>query len=187
MNIRDVNPGQIKLIEHFVNDGVKLWVVGDDDQTLYAFRASDVRYVLEFSTTHPGAQIHVLDRNYRSCPEIVLAAKRLIRRNRIRIDKDYPADYHRTRRSRDQRVSIARNRGEASGARHRRVDKSGEAAESIAVLYRTSTIGLYFQSALKDMGILFEVRGGADLWQSVAAKLVVGALTYLRDGKQQMP
>jgi UvrD/REP helicase N-terminal domain len=63
---QDVNPGQVKLIEHFVNDGVKLWVVGDDDQTLYAFRASDVRYVLEFTTTHPKAEIHVLDRNYRS-------------------------------------------------------------------------------------------------------------------------
>ena len=54
---------------------------------------------------------------------------------------------------------------------------------SIAVLYRTSAIGLYFQSVLKNLGIPFEVRGGADLWQSVAAKLVVGALTYLRDGE----
>ena len=86
---QDVNPGQVGLIDHFVNDGVRLWAVGDDDQTLYAFRASDVRYILEFTKKFPAADIHALDRNYRSCPDIVLAAKRLIRHNRLRFDKDY--------------------------------------------------------------------------------------------------
>jgi len=43
---QDVNPGQLALIDHFVDAGLKLWAVGDDDQTLYAFRASDVRYIL---------------------------------------------------------------------------------------------------------------------------------------------
>jgi DNA helicase-2/ATP-dependent DNA helicase PcrA len=104
---QDVNPGQIRLIDHFVDDNVKLWAVGDDDQTLYAFRASDVRYILEFATKYPGAggrlflagtadaesigcaEIHVLNRNYRSSPEIVEAAKRVIRHNQARCDKDY--------------------------------------------------------------------------------------------------
>jgi DNA helicase-2/ATP-dependent DNA helicase PcrA len=86
---QDVNPGQIALIDHFVDAGVKLWAVGDDDQTLYAFRASDVRYILEFTTKYPDAEVHVLDRNYRSSPDIVLAAKQLIRHNRKRTDKDY--------------------------------------------------------------------------------------------------
>jgi DNA helicase II / ATP-dependent DNA helicase PcrA len=48
---QDVNPGQIALIDHFVNDGVGLWAVGDDDQTLYSFRASDIRHILEFTTS----------------------------------------------------------------------------------------------------------------------------------------
>ena len=78
---QDINPGQVGLIDHFVNDGVRLWAVGDDDQTLYAFRASDVRYILEFTKKYLAATVHVLDRNYRSCPDIVLAAKRLIRHN----------------------------------------------------------------------------------------------------------
>jgi DNA helicase-2/ATP-dependent DNA helicase PcrA len=81
---QDVNPGQVGLIDHFVNDGVRLWAVGDDHQTLYAFRASDVRYILEFTKKFPAAAIHALDRNYRSCPDIVLAAKRLIRHDHRR-------------------------------------------------------------------------------------------------------
>jgi len=42
--------------------------VGDDDQTLYAYRASDVRYILEFTKKYLAATVHALDRNYRSCP-----------------------------------------------------------------------------------------------------------------------
>jgi hypothetical protein len=41
---------------------VKLWAVGDDDQTLYAFRASDVRHILDFDAKYEGARIHTLTR-----------------------------------------------------------------------------------------------------------------------------
>ena len=86
---QDVNPGQVELIDRFVRAGVNLWVVGDDDQTLYAFRAADVRFILDFPRKYRGAQVHVLDRNYRSAAQIVAAAKRLIANNRARRDKDY--------------------------------------------------------------------------------------------------
>jgi DNA helicase-2/ATP-dependent DNA helicase PcrA len=59
----------------------------------------------------------------------------------------------------------------------------GCAAPEIAVLYRAGAIGLSLQTVLKELGVPFEVRGGAGLWQSVAAKLVIGALYYLRDGE----
>ncbi len=86
---QDVNPGQVALIDRFVQAGRNLWVVGDDDQTLYAFRAADVRFILDFPRKHRGAQVHVLNRNYRSAAQIVAAAKRLIANNRARRDKNY--------------------------------------------------------------------------------------------------
>jgi DNA helicase-2/ATP-dependent DNA helicase PcrA len=61
--------------------------------------------------------------------------------------------------------------------------KLGQAPELIAVLYRTGTVGLALQPALQALNIPYEVRGAGDLWQSVAAKLVVGSLYYLRDGE----
>ncbi|HXA24712.1 MAG TPA: ATP-dependent helicase [Acetobacteraceae bacterium] len=179
---QDVNPGQIKLIDNFINDGVGFWAVGDDDQTLYSFRASDVRHILEFTTRYPAATTHVLDRNYRSAPEIVRAAKRLVRHNRARIDKDYqpvvgpPGEL--VIRGYPSPEIEAR---QVAGATVKLLEQ-GRAVESIAILYRTATVGLPFQSILKDFGVPFDVRGGADLWQSVAARLVVGSLTYLRDG-----
>ena len=180
---QDVNPGQVGLIDHFVNDGVRLWAVGDDDQTLYAFRASDVRYILEFTKKYLAATVHALDRNYRSCPDIVLAAKRLIRHNRLRFDKDYqpalaePGEL--VIRGYSSPEVEARQVGRAIADLIRR----GCAAPDIAILYRAGAVGVPLQTVLKEMGIPFEVRGGADLWQSVAAKLVVGSLYYLRDGE----
>ena len=57
---QDVNPGQITLIDHFVNDGVGLWAVGDElIRPLYSFRASDIRHILEFTARYPAAATHV--------------------------------------------------------------------------------------------------------------------------------
>jgi DNA helicase-2/ATP-dependent DNA helicase PcrA len=179
---QDVDPGQIKLIDYFIDDGVGLWAVADDDQTLYSFRASDVRHILEFTKRYPAATTHVLDRNYRSAPEIVRAAKRLVRHNRARIDKNYqpvvgpPGEL--VIRGYPSPEIEAR---QVAGAIVKLLER-GRPVESIAVLYRTATVGLPFQSILKDFGVPFDVRGGADLWQSVAARLVVGSLTHLRDG-----
>ncbi len=180
---QDINPGQIRLIDRFVGDGVKLWAVGDDDQTLYGFRASDVCHVLGFEAKYPGAQIHVLNRNYRSAPGIVHAAKRLIRHNRARCDKDYAPVL-------SEPGEIVIRGYPAPDIEVRQVARAiagllanGYAPHQAAVLYRTGAIGLPFQTAFKDLAIPFEVRGAGDVWQGAAAKLVVGALHYLRDGE----
>jgi len=180
---QDVNPGQVGLIDHFVKDGVRLWAVGDDDQTLYAFRASDVRYILEFTKKFPAADIQALDRNYRSCSDIVLAAKRLIRHNKLRFDKDYQPALTEPGELVIRGYSSPEIEARQVGRAVTELIRSGSVAQEIAVLYRAGAVGLPLQTVLKELGIPFEVRGGADLWQGVAAKLVIGALYYLRDGE----
>jgi DNA helicase-2/ATP-dependent DNA helicase PcrA len=179
---QDVNPGQIALIDQFVDDGVKLWAVGDDDQTLYAFRASDVRYILEFTKKYPDAKVHLLDRNYRSSPDIVLAAKRLIRGNRRRVDKDYQPTSAEPGELVIRGYSTPEIEARQVALGVAELIGQGSAPQQIAILYRAGAIGLPLQTALQELAIPCEVRGGADFWQSVAAKLIVGALSYLRDG-----
>ena len=179
---QDVNPGQIALIRHFAADGVKLWAVGDDDQTLYAFRASDVRHILDFEASHPGAQVHVLNHNYRSAPEIVHAAKRLIRHNEARRDKDYMPALSEPGEIVIRGYSAPEIEARQVGRAIAHLLANGHAPRQLAVLYRSGAIGLPFQTAFKDLAIPFEVRGAGDVWQGAAAKLVVGALHYLRDG-----
>jgi DNA helicase-2/ATP-dependent DNA helicase PcrA len=179
---QDVNPGQIWLIDQLVNDGVKLWAVGDDDQTLYAFRASNVRYILEFTSKYPAARVHVLNRNYRSCATIVLAAKRLIGQNCNRFAKDYYPTIQEAGELVIRGYSAPEIEARQIALAVRDLIQRGCGPHQIAVLYRAGAIGLAFQTALKNLSVPFEVRGGADVWQGVAIKLVVGALYYLRDG-----
>jgi DNA helicase-2/ATP-dependent DNA helicase PcrA len=180
---QDVNPGQILLLDRFVRAGVNLWAVGDDDQTLYAFRAADVRFILGFAQKYPRARIHVLDRNYRAGWQMVTAAKRLIANNRERRHKDYRATVASPgeiviRGYRTAEIE-ARQVAQAVATLLRR----GHVPRRIAVLYRTGTVGLPLQPALQKLGIRYEVRGAGDLWQGTAAKLVVGSLHYLSDGE----
>jgi DNA helicase-2/ATP-dependent DNA helicase PcrA len=180
---QDINPGQVELIDRFVSAGVKLWAVGDDDQTLYAFRAADVRFILDFPRKYRDVKVHVIDRNYRSATQIVAAAKRLIVHNRARCQKDskpVTADAGEMV-IRGYRTAEIEARQVAKGVA--RLLRHGHSPQQIAVLYRTGTVGLALQPALQALQIPYEVRGAGDLWQSVAARLVVGSLYYLRDGE----
>jgi DNA helicase-2/ATP-dependent DNA helicase PcrA len=142
-----------------------------------------VRFILECPRKHQGARVHVLDRNYRSAAQIVAAARRLVVNNRARRDKSYRSVLETA-----GEIVIRGYRTPEIEARQvaRAVAKlleRGLAPQEIAVLYRTGTIGLAPQLALQALQIPYEVRGAGDLWQGVAAKLVVGALYYLRDGE----
>ena len=179
---QDVNPGQVQLLDHFTQAGVRLWAVGDDDQTLYAFRAADVRFILDFAKKYRSSQVHVLGRNYRSAAPIVAAAERLIANNRARRAKNcrpVGADAGEIviRGYRNPEIEARQvARGVAT------LIKRGLPPRQIAVLYRVGSVGLSLQPALQELDIPYEVRGAGDLWQGVAARLVVGSLYYLRDG-----
>jgi DNA helicase-2/ATP-dependent DNA helicase PcrA len=180
---QDINPGQVGLIDRFVTAGANLWAVGDDDQTLYAFRAADVRFILDFPRKYRDVQVHLIDRNYRSATQIVEAANRLIVHNRMRRPKAGRPVMAEAGEIviRGYRTADIEARQVAKGIAS--LLERGHSPQWIAVLYRTGAVGLALQPALQALQIPYEVRGAGDLWQSVAARLVVGALFYLRDGE----
>jgi DNA helicase II / ATP-dependent DNA helicase PcrA len=153
---QDINPGQIKLVDRFVAAGVKLWAVGDDDQTLYAFRAADVRFILDFAHKYRDVQVHVIDRNYRSATQIVAAAGRLIGHNRTRYEKDCkPVTTDAGEMViRGYRTAEIEARQVAKGVAH--LLGRGYSPQQIAVLYRTGAVGLALQPALRGMQIPYE-------------------------------
>ena len=84
---QDVDGMQLRLIALLAGPQRNLVVVGDDDQTIYAWRLADVRRILEFSNSYPGARRVMLATNYR-CPRVVVeASARLIARNAERFAK----------------------------------------------------------------------------------------------------
>ncbi len=88
---QDMNGIQYDLIRLLAAPRDNLFFVGDDDQSIYGFRAADPGWMLDFKKDYPSGTVIVLDRNYRSAPEVVGVAKRLIAHNEKRIEKNYAA------------------------------------------------------------------------------------------------
>ena len=78
---QDTNPLQDRLLRLLAGEHPNLMVVGDDQQAIYAFRSADVRNILRFDRDYPQARVVRLVRNYRSTPQVVEAANRLIAHN----------------------------------------------------------------------------------------------------------
>jgi len=84
---QDVDAAQLRLVQLLAAPEDNLFVVGDDDQMIYAWRLADVRRILEFPDRYPDARRVVLEVNYRCPPAVVAAADRLIATNRERVPK----------------------------------------------------------------------------------------------------
>jgi len=84
---QDVNFAQYRIADLISGKHRNITIVGDDDQSIYAWRGADVSLMLRFSSDHPEATVITLDQNYRSTQRILQAAHAVIRHNRGRADK----------------------------------------------------------------------------------------------------
>jgi DNA helicase-2/ATP-dependent DNA helicase PcrA len=84
---QDVNFAQYQIVHHLAGKHRNVVVVGDDDQSIYAWRGADVGLILRFGSDHPDAKIVKLERNYRSTKNILTAANAVIQKNRGRANK----------------------------------------------------------------------------------------------------
>ena len=89
---QDINRVQYEVIRLLAKPQDNLFIVGDDDQSIYRFRGARPEIMLNFEKDYPEAKKIILDTNYRSTPEIVAAAGKLIRNNKKRFEKQIRAE-----------------------------------------------------------------------------------------------
>lgn len=89
---QDVNQAQYRIVKLLSGRHRNVVVVGDDDQSIYAWRGADVALILKFGSDYPDAKIVKLEQNYRSTKTILEAAHEVIRHNRSRADKQLWTD-----------------------------------------------------------------------------------------------
>ncbi|MBN2611783.1 MAG: ATP-dependent helicase [Bacteroidales bacterium] len=88
---QDVNSLQVELIKLLITEKTQLFCVGDDWQSIYGFRGSNVNYIVEFEKHFKNAKVIKLNLNYRSTQNIVEASNEVIKYNKYKIDKDLKA------------------------------------------------------------------------------------------------
>ena len=85
---QDVNNLQVELIKHLLTDQTQLFCVGDDWQSIYGFRGSNVDYIVDFENYFPNAKVVKLNQNYRSTQNIVGASNEVIKHNKFKVEKE---------------------------------------------------------------------------------------------------
>ena len=176
---QDVNPAQHEFIRLLLDQHDNLWAVGDDDQAIYGWRGSDVRYILDFSHEFPSAEVYKLEENYRSQPVIVERATRLIAHNERRLSKPLRAVASEAARRAVWTCGTSGDGAEAEwiALSIARLAKRGVAFDDIAILVRVRYLIPTITSALRGREIPFLIRGGSSIWNSTPAKALLGGLS----------
>jgi len=174
---QDTNAIQYAWLRLLAGERDNLFVVGDDDQSIYGWRGARVENIQEFSRHFPGARLVRLEQNYRSTGNILRGANAVIANNPSRLGKElWTADgdgepiriYGAFNEVDEARFVVARIAAHLEG---------GGSPSDVAILYRTTAQSRLFEEALAQAGIPYRVYGGLRFFERAEIK---DALAYLR-------
>ena len=155
---QDINQVQYDVIKMLAEPEQSLFVVGDDDQSIYGFRGADARLMFQFQKDYPNARQILLDVNYRSVSNIVDNALKVIGHNQVRFEKKIKAQ-----KERGQSLHVQEVRDPVEEGSYVRDDieeriKRGVKPEEIAVLFRIHTDARAIVEALMQSKIPFQMK-----------------------------
>jgi len=174
---QDTNFAQYTLLRLLSSERQNLFVVGDDDQSIYRWRGADIRNIRSFTADFPGARMVKLEQNYRSTGAIVRAALGVIEPSLGRVPKELwtandPGDPIEV-------ISVRDERDEATIALRivRESREAGHDLREIAIFYRVNAQSRVLEEALRAERIPYQVVGGAKFYERAEVK---DALAYAR-------
>ena len=174
---QDTNGIQYAWLRQLVGDDGNLFVVGDDDQSIYSWRGAQVENMQRFQQHYPNHRIVRLEQNYRSTSTILSAANALIENNPSRLGKNLWTDG-----DKGQAITLYSAFNDVDEARYC-VDKmadhhqTGGRYDECAVLYRVSAQSRVLEDALRHANIPYRVHGGFKFYERAEIK---DCLAYLR-------
>lgn len=174
---QDTNTLQYYIVRMLAAQHHRVCVVGDDAQSIYAFRGAKIGNILNFCNNFPEARTFKLERNYRSTKNIVSAAGSLIKKNRGQLPKNVYSE-----KEDGEKVKIIETRSDDEEARMiagkiKDMGNRGASYDDFAILYRTNSQSRKLEDALRSLSVPYEIYGGTSFYQR---KEVKDILAYLR-------
>ena len=171
---QDTNSVQQKIVWQMSKEHLRVCAVGDDAQSIYAFRGANIDNILDFTEQFKGTQLFKLEQNYRSTQRIVQAANSLIRHNERQIPKDVYS-----RNDEGERLVLKEaysDREEAlivcNEIKRIRREEHCEYGD-FAVLYRTNSQSRSFEEAMRKAAIPYKIYGGLSFYQRKEIKDII--------------
>jgi DNA helicase-2/ATP-dependent DNA helicase PcrA len=187
---QDVTPLQQRVLTAWLGGRDDLTVVGDANQTIYSFTGATPRFLLDFSRQFPEAAMVRLERDYRSTPEVVSLANRVIAAARGRvagsrlhlIGQRDPGPVPTFSEYPDEVAEAA-----AVAKSIKKLIEAGVPAAEIAVLYRINAQSEVYEEALTAAGIAFQVRGGEGFFSRQEIRQALLALQRASERSPELP
>ncbi|MBR2588676.1 MAG: ATP-dependent helicase [Bacilli bacterium] len=175
----DVDARQFNILRILSDYHKNLMIVGDPDQTIYSWRGSDIKYIIEFKELFENVQDIVIDQNYRSVPSILKIANSLIVNNKTRLEKNLIP----TRKEENKVVfcSLKTEQEEAIWIveQIKKILNSGEAANDIAIIYKNNDISRSIEEQLMLEGIKYRIYGGVNFYSRKEIKDIISYLRFI--------
>jgi DNA helicase II / ATP-dependent DNA helicase PcrA len=180
---QDTNAIQYRWVKAFAERTQNLCVVGDDDQSIYAWRGADIRNIRNFARDFPDATVIKLEQNYRSSGNIVRAAQKVIEAARNRQDKVLWTEalagdkivISALRDEREEAMLVARTLKE-------RISQ-GISPRELAVFYRINAQSRVIEEALRQSNLPYQIIGGMRFFERAEVKNLLSYLRFLDNPK----
>ncbi|MEC7678733.1 MAG: UvrD-helicase domain-containing protein [Planctomycetota bacterium] len=177
---QDTNGSQYRITRHLTEKHRNLCVVGDDDQSIYAWRGADVTHILNFKNDWPDAKVVYLQDNYRSTAAILEMANRLIGYNTIRHDKRLIAS-----RPNGKRPRIEQYKDEVTESKSvvsqitQLIDNEHVQPRDIAILFRTNEQPRLFETELRKAKIPYVMLGSQSFFDRKEIRDLISYLKWI--------
>ncbi len=176
---QDTNHAQYRLLQLLAGEHRNLFVVGDPDQSIYAFRGADIRNILEFERDFPDARTIALEQNYRSTNRILRAANGVIAHNRERKEKELFSELGDGDPVEVLEVEDEHAEARFVAARIASLVEEGFSGSEIAVFYRTNAQSRVLEDVLVRQGVAYQVIGGPRFYERAEVKDLVAYLQVI--------
>ena len=175
---QDTNHSQYLIVKALSDRFHNICVVGDDAQSIYAFRGANINNILNFQKDYDNVQMYRLEQNYRSTQNIVNAANSIIEKNKSRLEKVvWTANEEGPAIKVNRSVTDAEEGRFVAGSIFENKMQQQLTNGSFAVLYRTNSQSRAIEDALRKRDIAYRIYGGLSFYQR---KEIKDVLAYLR-------
>lgn len=175
---QDTNHSQYLIVKALSDKFQNICVVGDDAQSIYAFRGANINNILNFQKDYEGVKTYRLEQNYRSTRNIVEAANSIIEKNKVKLEKNVWTDNEEGAKIKVNRSMTDSEEGRFVASTIFEQQMQNQLSNgSFAVLYRTNAQSRAIEDALRKRDIPYRIYGGLSFYQR---KEIKDVLAYLR-------
>jgi DNA helicase II / ATP-dependent DNA helicase PcrA len=183
---QDTNPLQFKLISHLTSTHQNICVVGDDDQSIYAFRGADISLILGFENQFKEAKIIKLEENYRSTKPILDLANAVIKQNKKRKEKSLRTKQQSTELPLLWAMGDSDHEAEVVAEEIRTLKERGHQLSEVAILYRSKTQAPAIEETLRMNQIPYKMLGGQKFYEKKEVKDLMGYLMCIYNPQDEV-